>query len=123
MNTRVWDFQRSMGAWQINGAFYDPTFISAFVKVNTTEIWTLTGHGGWYHPVHIHRNQFRILARNGAPPGPLEQGLKDVFVLEGSDTIDVITKYTGAATVGDYVMHCHNVEHEDMRMMIRWNVS
>lgn len=133
INTRVWNFERSQGAWQINGQFYDPGCptcnppipmrIDATVKVGTTEIWRLVnGGGGWYHPVHIHRNQFNILARNGQAPGPLEQGLKDVFVLEGGDTVDVITKYTGAAQIGTYVMHCHNVEHEDMRMMIGWNV-
>ncbi len=122
--TRTWEFQRSNGAWQINGQFYDPNRIDAFCKTNTIEIWTLkNGGGGWYHPVHIHRNQFRILSRNGGPPGPLEQNLKDVFVLEGGDTVSVITAWTGPNVVGDYVMHCHNVEHEDMRMMIRFNVS
>ncbi len=124
VRTRVWEFQRSQGAWQINGKFYDPTHIDAFCKVGDTEIWTLkNGGGGWYHPVHIHRNQFRILSRNGLPPGPLEQNLKDVFVLAGGDTVDVITQWTGPSIVGNYVMHCHNVEHEDMRMMIRFNVS
>jgi FtsP/CotA-like multicopper oxidase with cupredoxin domain len=122
--TRNWLFERSQGAWQINGQFYDPNRIDARVKLNTTEMWVLTnGGGGWYHPVHIHRNQFRIVDRNGQPPGPLESGLKDVFVLEGGDTVRVITLYNGKAQVGNYVMHCHNVEHEDMRMMIRFTVS
>lgn len=122
--TRHWLFERSQGAWQINGQFYDPTRIDAKVKLNTTEMWVLqNGGGGWWHPVHIHRNQFRIVDRNGQAPGPLEQGLKDVFVLRAGDTVRVITLYNGNAQIGDYVMHCHNVEHEDMRMMVRWTVS
>jgi spore coat protein A, manganese oxidase len=122
--TREWLFERSNGAWQINGRFYDPNRIDAHVKLNATEVWVLrNGGGGWWHPIHIHRNQFQILKRNGQFPDPLEQGLKDVFVLEGGDTVEVITFYNGNAQVGDYVMHCHNVEHEDMRMMIRWKVS
>jgi spore coat protein A, manganese oxidase len=122
--TRQWLFERSNGAWQINGQFYDPNRIDAHVKLNTTEMWVLrNGGGGWFHPVHIHRNQFRIVDRNGQPPGPLEQGLKDVFVLGAGDTVSVITFYNGNTQIGDYVMHCHNVEHEDMRMMSRWHVS
>ena len=122
--TRNWLFERSNGAWQINGQFYDPNRIDARVKLNTTEVWVLqNGGGGWWHPIHIHRNQFRIVKRNGQAPGPLEQGLKDVFVLEAGDTVEVITFYNGNAQVGNYVMHCHNVEHEDMRMMMRWTVS
>jgi FtsP/CotA-like multicopper oxidase with cupredoxin domain len=32
------------------------------VKLNTTEMWVLqNGGGGWFHPVHIHRNKFRIV--------------------------------------------------------------
>jgi FtsP/CotA-like multicopper oxidase with cupredoxin domain len=122
--TRNWLFERSNGAWQINGQFYDPNRIDAHVKLNTTEMWVLqNGGGGWWHPVHIHRNQFRIVDRNGQAPGPLEGGLKDVFVLGAGDTVSVKTYYNGNAQVGNYVMHCHNVEHEDMRMMMRWTVS
>src|ERR1700681_5033828 len=122
--TREWLFERNNGAWQINGQFYDPNRIDARVKLNTTEVWVLqNGGGGWWHPIHIHRNQFRIVKRNGQAPGPLEQGLKDVFVLEAGDTVEVITFYNGNAQVGNYVMHCHNVEHEDMAMMMRWTVS
>jgi FtsP/CotA-like multicopper oxidase with cupredoxin domain len=57
------------------------------------------------------------------PLAPTQLGLKDVFVLEAGETLSVITKYTGADKVGNYVMHCHNLEHEDMAMMIVWDVA
>jgi FtsP/CotA-like multicopper oxidase with cupredoxin domain len=121
--TRNFEFERSDGAWQVNGRFYDPNRVDAKVKLNTTEIWTLkNGGGGWFHPVHIHRNQFFILDRNGIRPTGAEAGLKDVFVLNPDDKMNVITKYTGAKQVGRYVFHCHNIEHEDMRMMGRFDV-
>ena len=117
------EFNRSDGAWQINGKFFDPTRIDYTVKLNSTVIWNLkNGGGGWYHPIHIHRNQFFMLSRNGRPPAPIEQGLKDVFVLAGGDQVSVITKFTGDNCVGPYSFHCHNVEHEDMRMMGTFNV-
>jgi FtsP/CotA-like multicopper oxidase with cupredoxin domain len=42
-------------------------------------------------------------------------------------TIRLISKYTSGPTsdkqTGKYVMHCHNVEHEDMAMMIVWECT
>jgi len=120
---RTFEFNRSDGAWQVNSRFFDPNRIDATVKLNTTEIWTLkNGGGGWFHPIHIHRNGFFILDRNGVRVTGHEAGLKDVFVLAGGDQVNVITKYTGAKQLGEYVFHCHNIEHEDMRMMGLFNV-
>ena len=110
------------------------TKIDATCKVGSTEIWRLiNGSGGWAHPVHIHRNQFQILDRVDSGSGkslgllPTQLGLKDVFRLEQNVTILLITKYTSGPTsdkqVGKYVMHCHNVEHEDTAMMIVWECT
>lgn len=123
------EFQRSNGAWQVNGKFFDPNRIDFTVKLNSTVIWNLkNGGGGWFHPIHIHRNEFRTLSRNGRPPAPIEGGLKDVFALAGGDEVSVISKFTGKGNatgtdaLGPYVFHCHNLEHEDMRMMGTFNV-
>ncbi|HYL12294.1 MAG TPA: multicopper oxidase family protein [Terriglobales bacterium] len=148
--TRDWRFERGQGGeWLVNsfngkGAqAFDPgpkppapenPRVDATCKVGTTEIWRLiNGSGGWAHPVHIHRNQFQILDRVDSGSGkslgllPTQQGLKDVFRLEQNVTILLITKYTSGPTsdkqLGKYVMHCHNVEHEDMAMMIVWEVT
>jgi FtsP/CotA-like multicopper oxidase with cupredoxin domain len=145
--TRDWQFERGQGGeWLVNsfdgrGALpFDPgppppaaenPRIDATCKVGTTEIWRLiNGSGGWAHPVHIHRNQFQILDRVDSGSGkslgllPTQLGLKDVFRLEQNVTLLIITKYTSGPTsdkqTGKYVMHCHNVEHEDLAMMIVW---
>lgn len=133
---RTWVFERGNGEWVINGQIFDPgpappaaenPRIDATVVNGATEIWTLQNNsGGWYHPIHIHRNQFYMLDRNGSRANllPQEVGLKDVFVLAGNDVVRVITRYDGIVkdTAGLYVMHCHNAEHEDMRMMTVWHV-
>ena len=145
--TRDWRFERGQGGEWLVDSFngmgaqaFDPgppppaaenPRIDATCKVGTTEIWRLiNGSGGWAHPVHIHRNQFQILDRVDSGSGkslgllPTQLGLKDVFRLEQNVTIRLITKYTSGTTsdkqLGKYVMHCHNVEHEDMAMMIVW---
>ena len=131
---RTWVFERGNGAWVVNGQLFDPgppgvgpPRIDAHVAHGAAEIWTLQNNsGGWYHPVHIHRNQFYILDRNGSATNvlPQETGLKDVFVLGGNETVRVFTRYDGIVndTSGIYVMHCHNLAHEDMRMMVAWQV-
>jgi len=57
------------------------------------------------------------VSRNGAPPPAHERGLKDVFIVGENTTLDVAAFWTGAQNVGQYVFHCHNLEHEDMAMM------
>src|SRR5206468_666460 len=76
---RTFDFERSDGAWQINGEFFDENRINAKPKVNTAEIWTIKSGGGWTHPVHIHLSSFFVLSRNGSSPLPLERARKDTI--------------------------------------------
>jgi spore coat protein A, manganese oxidase len=123
---RTFQFNRSQGAWQVNGRFFDPNRDDALVKQNTTEIWTLkNGGGGWWHPIHIHLIRLRILSRNGRPPVGVEAaGDKDTFLLQGGDEVQVITKFKVDENkhTGRFAFHCHNVEHEDMRMMAVMNI-
>lgn len=110
--------ERGNGAWQINGRFYDPNRIDVVEKLNTHSVWTLfNSSGGWSHPLHIHDEEFAIIDRNGRPPAPYEAGLKDVFNIGPNDRVRVAAFWTGEKNVGRYVFHCHNLEHEDMRMM------
>jgi len=123
VTTRHWEFNRSDGAWQVNGQFYDENRVDARPVLGTTEVWVLqNGSGGWFHPIHIHDEHFHILDRNGDPPLPQETGLKDTVNLNPNDEVRVLIKWTGENNVGKYVMHCHNTEHEDMRMMVRFDV-
>ena len=109
---------RGNGAWQINDRFYDPNRVDVVERLWTHSTWKLTNEsGGWSHPLHIHDEEFSIIDRNGHPPAAHEAGLKDVFLLGPNDTVRVAAYWTGEKNIGKYVFHCHNLEHEDMRMM------
>jgi spore coat protein A len=111
-------FERDNGAWVINGRFFNRNRVDVVERLNTRSIWRLSNSsGGWQHPVHIHDEEFRLLSRNGATPPPHERGLKDVFIVGEEQTLDVVAYWTGARNIGQYVFHCHNLEHEDMAMM------
>ncbi len=120
--TREWTFKRHSGMWSINNIFYDVNTVRAAPKKGSTEIWTLKNDsGGWSHPIHIHFEEFQILSRNGLPPAPIEAGRKDIAHLAPNTELKILLRFRDF--VGRYVMHCHNVLHEDHAMMLRWDIQ
>ena len=119
---RSFKLERSNGGWAINGRAYDENVISAHVKRNTAELWTLTNSSGsWSHPMHIHFEEFQILSRNGVAPPPWERCRKDVAVVHPNETVQFFMRFRD--WTGRYPMHCHNTVHEDHAMMIRWELE
>jgi FtsP/CotA-like multicopper oxidase with cupredoxin domain len=120
VRTRVFEFDRNNLVWTVNGRIFDVTRSVATIKRGTTEIWVLIGKGGWWHPVHIHATEGRILSRNGRQPPAHEKGRKDVYVLAPGEEVRIVLRFSDF--VGKYIMHCHNTVHEDHAMMLRWDV-
>jgi len=111
---RVFDFHRAdERGWWINNEFFAPTSSIADVPREAIEKWTFVSD--YHHPVHVHLVSFQVVARNGGPPGPYDAGWKDTVFVNGAERVDVVARFHGEA--GRYIMHCHNLEHEDMSMM------
>ena len=127
--TRVLEFERSGGSgWRVNGQIWDDVVNSGFKLVlgnpglGDVEIWELRNRsGGWFHPIHIHLIDFKILDRNGRPPFAYEIGPKDTAYVGGNETVRVIARY--GPQLGRYMMHCHNLVHEDHDMMLQFEVG
>jgi FtsP/CotA-like multicopper oxidase with cupredoxin domain len=120
VQTRTWEFNRSGGGWTVNGKIFRESEARASVKCNTREVWIFkNGGGGWAHPIHPHMEEFRTLSRNGGTP-PAYEDRKDVAVLLGGEEVRVYLHFRDF--LGKYVMHCHNVIHEDHSMMIRFDI-
>ena len=68
-----------------------------------------------HHPVHVHLDAFQVLRRGARGPGPFDGGWKDTVDLRPAEIVDVAVRFTEHA--GRFVLHCHNLEHEDMAMM------
>ncbi len=122
--TRFFKFDRSNGMWAINGRLMDDR-VRFRIQQNTAERWILeNSSGGWQHPIHNHFEEFQILSINGqAPPtSPLVQtGRKDVVRLEFGTTVELFSRFRDF--LGRYVLHCHNVIHEDHAMMLIWEID
>jgi len=113
--TRQFLFQQHSGAtgWTINGQAYHPAHPLAFPQLGATEIWRFVTD--FHHPIHLHLEQFQVLARNDSTPGPYDHGWKDTIDVSPAQSAEVIVKFTDYP--GRYLFHCHNLEHEDMAMM------
>jgi FtsP/CotA-like multicopper oxidase with cupredoxin domain len=49
-----------------------------------------------------------------------ERGWKDTVLLEDNETVEVLIRFD--AFRGNYLIHCHKLEHEDMGMMSNFQV-
>ena len=116
VRTRTFEFERSHGAWVVNDEFFDPDRDDADPQVGTAERWILENDsGGWVHPIHIHMEAQQIQRIEGRSPPPHMAAKKDTVLL-GDFNATVFIKFRTFVN-NRYVFHCHNLEHEDMRMM------
>ena len=107
----------------------DPTLISAAPRLNTGELWHLVNGGAsWAHNIHIHFTEGKILLRDNKIPPIWEQlARKDVYRIGGADggdgSTDMWIYLNFKDQPGTYMMHCHNTQHEDHAMLLRWDIQ
>ena len=118
VRTRTFTFAKTGDNWTMNGLEYDPGRIDASPNLGDIEIWELVNNSLFAHPFHIHLIQTQVLDIAGAAPPPELAGWKDTLLVKASQTVRIIGRFEGFA--GTYVFHCHNLEHEDHRMMLQF---
>lgn len=115
-----------------NKMWHEPT--TEIVKKDTIEIWHFVNNFDFPHSMHIHLIHFQVLGRkaftnadfdrngnyifkpaNLTPPFEYERGLKDTVSTTPGEVTSVVMHFKDH--VGDYVWHCHILEHEDNDMM------
>lgn len=115
----------------IDGNSYAPDRIDRVLPLGAAEQWRLTSgtNPPVGHPFHIHVNPFQIhaildpdgqdVSVSGEPDDPQYAGLNGVwrdtvFVKPGYQVI-IRTRYR--RYIGQFVLHCHILDHEDQGMM------
>jgi len=112
--------------------------VSENPAVGATEVWRMFNTTGDAHPMHIHETVFQVMGRQALktdedgeelgeelsepltpigptiPPEPWETGFKDTVIAYPSQVTVVRATFNGP---GQFVWHCHIVEHEDNEMM------
>ena len=122
VTTRRFAFDKddSTGIWTIDDHPFNPAESAFSPKLDTVELWRFSTT--WVsHPVHAHLGHFQVLSRDGHPPHPSDAGWKDTINLIREGPVEVLIKFTDYT--GRYMLHCHNLEHEDMSMMANFTVT
>jgi blue copper oxidase len=121
--TRTFTFD---GMSRINGMEYDLNRLDFTVPFGTVERWRFKTGGNAPHPVHVHGTSFQVVSRTGGRGRtfPWESGWKDTVLLNDKETVDVLIRFDAfrGQYDGQYVMHCHQLEHEGMGMMTNFVV-
>ncbi len=117
-NERIFNMTMKMGSmtFVINGKSFDPSRVDEYVGANTTEIWNIKNNSPMTHPFHAHAIQWQILDRNGVPASGTDLGWKDTFLVRPGENVRIIGRFE-PINYGDYMYHCHILEHEDLGMM------
>ena len=117
--TRQFSFD---GMTRINGLIYDINRTDFTVQRGVVERWRFVTNGNAPHPVHIHGASFQVQSRTGGRGTlfPWEAGWKDTVLLGDRETVDVLIRFELA---GMYLIHCHQLAHEDQGMMSNFVVE
>jgi blue copper oxidase len=119
VTTREFSFD---GMSRINGKTYHMHRIDFQVPFGQTELWRFTTGGNAPHPVHMHGASFQVRSRSGGRGMvfPWERGWKDTVLLQNGETVEVLVRFDTYR--GRYLLHCHQLEHEDAGMMSNFEV-
>lgn len=107
--------------------------------VGSTEVWEFVNTTADAHPMHVHEVAFEVVNREGlvlteddevaepiqldgvvTPPEPWETGRKDTVIAYPGHVTRVRATFD---TAGQFVWHCHIVEHEDNEMMRPYRIG
>jgi FtsP/CotA-like multicopper oxidase with cupredoxin domain len=122
-------FGYSMDPRRINAApqLANEATQGGFSGDGTLEVWKIkNGGNGWSHPVHVHFEEGIVLSRDGkAPPEWEKWARKDVYRIgpdaDSSEEVEMAIRFREFA--GTYMEHCHNTQHEDSSMLLRWDLE
>ncbi len=104
-----------------------------------TEIWEFYNFTADAHPMHVHEVVFEVVNRQALvtnedgetelparlvgdprPPEAWEMGYKDTVISYPGEVTRIRAKFTNP---GQFVWHCHIVEHEDNEMMRPYRIG
>ncbi|MDZ7267521.1 MAG: multicopper oxidase domain-containing protein [candidate division KSB1 bacterium] len=110
------------GMHRINGKVFEMNRIDETVPLHELEKWQIVNTTDEFHPMHIHGLQFQVVDRSGPQNlSPVDKGWKDTVLIHPNETVNVLVRFDAYA--GIYLLHCHNLEHEDDGMMLNLQVA
>jgi FtsP/CotA-like multicopper oxidase with cupredoxin domain len=132
----------SIDAYTASGVWTERKWMDPVTEnpaVGATEVWEIFNTTADAHPMHIHEIVFQVVNREGLElddegevvqpvqlngditlPEPSENGFKDTVIAYPGQVTRVRAQFNSP---GQYVWHCHIVEHEDNEMMRPYRIG
>ncbi len=98
--------------WSINEKYFPDTTEVFSVQEGETIKIRIRNTQGQPHPMHLHGQKFIVLSRNGILQDHF--GWKDTVMVNGNEFVDLVFI---AEEKGDWVFHCHILEHAEAGML------
>jgi FtsP/CotA-like multicopper oxidase with cupredoxin domain len=104
---------RAGKAWAVNGVVADGHVLDPILTLQRGRSYRLTllNDTAWPHPIHLHGHSFRVIRRNGRPTTHNEW--QDTVLIPARESVDVAFV---ADNPGDWMFHCHILEHQEAGM-------
>ncbi len=137
-NTRDFTLAARGQEWTISGLTYAMHETPVRVEAREPERWRFVNQvRSMPHPMHVHGYPFRVLSRQGSPAQvkglavnpsgilPTDLGFKDTVLVWPGETVSLALDFSTPDYAGEqtFLMHCHNLEHEDQGMMLNFTVA
>jgi FtsP/CotA-like multicopper oxidase with cupredoxin domain len=108
------EMMRTGMAWTVNGVTatghkHEPMLT---LKLGHTYVLALNNQTAWHHPIHLHGHAFRVVSRNGEATRHREW--QDTVLIAPRERADIAFV---ADNPGDWMIHCHVLEHQAGGMM------
>lgn len=104
-------------AWSINGQSMTGDGHAGMpplqtLKLGRSYVLNLRNETAWWHPMHLHGHSFRVVSRNDVP-NPIREW-RDTVLVPPRESVDIA--FVGD-NPGDWMLHCHVVDHQMAGLM------
>ena len=80
--------------------------------MGSSQLFQIENRTAWHHPIHFHGHSFRVVSRNGNPTRHREW--QDTVLMSPEERVEIAFV---ADNPGDWMFHCHILEHQAAGMM------
>jgi len=96
-------------AWAVNGVVATGMVMEPMLTLRQgrTYVLALRNDTPWHHPMHLHGHSFRVVSRDGRPTRHREW--RDTVLVRPRERVEVALL---ADNPGDWMFHCHILEHQ-----------
>ena len=102
------------GIWFVNGVAAEGHILDPMLTLerDASHVIAMTNATAFHHPIHLHGQSFRVISRNGTPTAHREW--QDTVLMAPRERVEIAFV---ADNPGDWMFHCHILEHQAGGMM------